>query len=249
MLFRSRLSNGASPSAAPTATTGGPRVDTTALPPSFTGVTAPSQFNLSPNTISQMSTPPAPSAVKPAGPDFGGLYQPLTDYSKDYAALYQDPTGAAQRGMEQYKALIGEDVMRPKLEKKLAEMEAKSAKAEEQAPWMALARAGLGMAAGKSPFALQNIAEGATMGLEDYNKAKDKLESAREKQFDLQARMAQAQRAEQIAAATHGLQSEEHIKAQNHADKLAELGYKANREAANQKNKIDAFEAVNKGKL
>lgn len=39
-----------------------------------------------------------------------------------------------------------------------------------QAGWMALARAGFGAAAGKSPFALQNIAEGAIQGAEQYGK-------------------------------------------------------------------------------
>ena len=131
---------------------------------------------------------------------------------------------AIQQQKDAYKKMGVESNFYEDQAKKLQEQRDELAKDKTQAGWMALARAGLGMAAGKSPFALQNIAEGATMGLEDYNKAKDKLESAREKQFDLQARMAQAQRAEQIAAATHGLQSEEHIKAQNHADKLAELG-------------------------
>ena len=60
--------------------------------------------------------------------------------------------------------------------------------------------------------------------------------------------MAQAKRAEDVAAATFGSQSEQFIKAQNQANKLAELSYKTNREAANQKNKIDAFDAVQKGK-
>ena len=236
-------------STAPTATVGGPRVDNTQLPPSFTGINAPSQFNVSPNAVNQMSAPPVAPVAKAAGPDLGGLYQPLKDYSSEYAALYQDPAGAAERDMARYNAMIGKDTLRPELEKKLAKMEERAAKTEEQAPWMALAKAGLGMAAGKSPYALQNIAEGATMGLKDYSDAKDKLETTRDKQFDLQARIAQSQRAEQVAAATYGLNSEQHIKAQNQANKLAELGYKTNREALNQKNKIDAFEAVNKGKL
>ena len=224
----------------------------TAIPLPGTGKIQPQPAAQTVATNVSPNLPPAANAApaKPGASDLGigGLYQPLKDYSSDYAALYQDPKGAAEAAMERYKTMIGTDTMRPQLEEKLKKMEERSAKQEQQAPWMALARAGLGMAAGKSQFALQNIAEGATMGLKDYNDAKDKLETAREKQFELQARMSQAQRAEQIAAATHGLQSEEHIKAQNQANKLAELGYKANREAANQKNKIDAFEAVNKGK-
>jgi len=245
-----QLTNSAAPiSTAPTAITGGPRVDTTQLPSSFTGIGVPSQLGVSPSAVNQMSPPPAAPTAKPSGPDFGGLYQPLKDYSSDYAALYQDPAGAAEKDMARYNAMIGEDKLRPELEKKLAKMEERAAKTEEQAPWMALTKAGLGMAAGKSPYALQNIAEGATMGLKDYSDTKDKLETTRDKQFDLQARISQSQRAEQVAAATYGLNSEQHIKAQNQANKLAELGYKTNREALNQKNKIDAFEAVNKGKL
>jgi hypothetical protein len=237
---------------APIATPGGPRVDSTQLPQSITGIGSPSQFQPSPNALSAMTPPQGgqdagPANVPGAG-GMGGLYQPLPDYSAEYAKLHQDPAGAAEAGMDKYRTMIGTDTMRPQLEEKLKKMEERSTKQEEQAPWMALARAGLGMAAGKSRYALQNIAEGATMGMEDYAKAKDKFETAREKQFDIQAKLSQAKRAEDIAAATYGLKSEETIKAQNHSDKLAELSYKYTRDAANQKNKIDAYEATSKDK-
>jgi len=237
---------------APTAQTGGPRVDSTQLPQSITGIGSPSQFQPSPNALNAMTPPQGGQGAGPAnGPGAGGaggLYQPLPDYSAEYAKLHQDPAGAAEAGMDKYRTMIGTDTMRPQLEEKLKKMEERSTKQEEQAPWMALARAGLGMAAGKSRYALQNIAEGATMGMEDYAKAKDKFETAREKQFDIQAKLSQAKRAEDIAAATYGLKSEETIKAQNHSDKLAELSYKYTRDAANQKNKIDAYEATSKDK-
>ena len=242
---------------APTATTGGPREVTTGLPKSFTGIEAPSQFGPSISAMNQMATPPAPSAptvTKPTGPDFGGLYQPLPDYSKQYADLYQDPTGMAEKEMAKYKKLIGEDTMRPKLEEKLTKMEERAAKMEEQSPWLALAKAGFEMASarpeyGKGQSAIADIARGAGVGIKDYADARDKLETLRDKQFDVQAKLAQSKRAEDIAAATHGIKSEEFIKAQNQSNKLAELGYKYTRDAANQKNKIDAFEAVQKGKL
>lgn len=41
---------------------------------------------------------------------------------------------------------------------------------KDQAAWMALAKAGFGMAAGKSQFALSNIAEGAGIGLDQYGR-------------------------------------------------------------------------------
>jgi hypothetical protein len=249
------LTNKSAPVApSPTATTGGPRMDTTELPKSFTGMGETTQFGPSITAMNQMTTPPAPAATKPAGPDFGGLYQPLTDYSKEYAALYQDPTGMAEKEMARYKSLIGEDTMRPKLEEKLAKMEERANKMEEQAPWMALAKAGFEMASsrpeyGKGQSAIADIARGAGVGVKEYGAAREKLEASREKQFDLQAKLAQAKRAEDVAAATFGTNSEQFIKAQNQANKLAELSYKTSREAANQKNKIDAFEAVQKGKL
>ena len=239
-------------SSAPTATTGGPRVSAEqGLPSSFTGIDQSSQFQPSPNALTQMNqppAPPAPSATGVARDPLGSLYKPLADRSADYDVLMRDEASAAENAMAKYKQIMGDDPMRPQLEEKLKKMEERSAKQEEQAPYMALIRAGFGMASGKSPYALQNIAEGATMGFEDYNKAKDKLETSREKQFDIQSRLAQAKRAEDIAATTHGLKSEEFIKAQNQANKLAKLGYQTNLEAANQKNKIDAYEAITKNK-
>jgi hypothetical protein len=198
--------------------------------------------------MNQPTAPPAPSATGVARDPLGSLYKPLADRSADYDAFMRDEASAAENAMAKYKHSMGDDPMRPQLEEKLRKMEERSAKQEEQAPYMALIRAGFGMASGKSPYALQNIAEGATMGFEDYNKAKDKLETSREKQFDIQSRLAQAKRAEDIAATTHGLKSEEFIKAQNQANKLAKLGYQTNLEATNQKNKIDAYEAITKNK-
>jgi hypothetical protein len=60
----------------------------------------------------------------------------------------------------------------------------KLAKSEEQAPWMALAKAGFAMASGKSQFGLQNLAEGAGVGLADLTAAKDKLETRRDQLED-----------------------------------------------------------------
>jgi hypothetical protein len=60
----------------------------------------------------------------------------------------------------------------------------KLAKSEEQAPWMALAKAGFATAAGKSQFGLQNLAEGAGAGLADLTAAKDKLETRRDQLED-----------------------------------------------------------------
>jgi hypothetical protein len=50
-----------------------------------------------------------------------------------------------------------------------------------QSKWDALIAAGLAMAAGKSPNALQNIAEGGIKGLQAYNESKDKFLASQEK--------------------------------------------------------------------
>ena len=48
---------------------------------------------------------------------------------------------------------------------------------KEQAAWMALAKAGFGMAAGKSQFALSNLAEGAMQGLDQYGRDLKEIKS------------------------------------------------------------------------
>ena len=68
--------------------------------------------------------------------------------------------------------------------KDLVSRREKLAKSEEQAPWMALAKAGFAMASGKSQFGLQNLAEGAGVGLADLTAAKDKLETRRDQLED-----------------------------------------------------------------
>jgi len=74
---------------------------------------------------------------------------------------------------------------------------------------MALAEAGLGMAAGNSPFALQNIATGGMQGVKSLQAAKERAATAEEKRFDLEAKIAESQRAEQVAALNYGAESKQ----------------------------------------
>lgn len=157
------------------------------------------------------------------------------------------PTAEAER--DRFKTLVGENAGLAALTERLGKMESKAAQEEERAPWMALARAGLGMAAGKSRSAVQNIAEGATAGLADYAAAKDKLAAAEEKRFALQSQLAQAQRAEDLAAAKFGEDSVQHIKAQNRATDLAALTAKTNIETTNASNELKAKEATAKNAI
>jgi hypothetical protein len=181
------------------------------------------------------------SAMPSAAPSKIGRveYVAPTDYSGEYDEMLR-PEISAQEAMNKYQGLMGTDVGRQKLNERLAAMETRAAKEEEQAPWMALAKAGLGMAGGRSQFAVQNIAEGAQAGLKDFADARERLANKEEKRFNIQAQLAQAERAEQVAAATYGLQSEEAVKARNEANRLAKLGYKANLASDKAKGEFEA---------
>lgn len=165
-----------------------------------------------------------------------------------YERLKEKPVSAEEE-MARYKTMIGENEGLAGLKTRLTGMEDKAAREEEQAPWMALARAGLAMAAGKSANALQNIAEGAGVGLSDYTAAKERLANKEEKRFDLQTRMAQAERAEQIAAATFGENSAQHIKAQNRATELAAQNARVTAESTNASNALKAEDTNARNKL
>ena len=187
-------------------------------------------------TIDQSRSTPAPTGIQRVA------YQPGEDYTADYEKQIR-PGETAQEAMAKYQGLLGTDVGREKLNERLAAMEAKAAKEEEQAPWMALARAGLGMAAGKSQFALQNIAAGGAEGLKDLAESKARLQASEEKRFAIQSQLAQADRAEKVAAATYGLNSEEATKAHNEKVRLAQLGAKQERATANAKGAFEADKA------
>jgi hypothetical protein len=121
---------------------------------------------------------------------------------------------------KEFRDVVGEDPMQKALMQRMEKMDASAAKQAEQAPWMALAQAGFGMAAGKSPFALQNIAAGAIEGVKSYGDARDKMTSLEEKRFSLMADMAKAQRAEQLAIASKGVDSRDAQLAREQQERL-----------------------------
>jgi hypothetical protein len=138
-------------------------------------------------------------------------------------SLLEDADGLAEKKMARYKQMVGEDPERARLEELTRKYESGAGEQERIAPWMALAKAGFTMAGGKSPFAVQNLSEGAVAGLADYAQAKDKLDKLTEKQIDIRSKMQQARRAEDIAGATYGLNSEAAVEARNAQVKLKDL--------------------------
>jgi hypothetical protein len=218
----------------------GPQMSPSLLPPDPAAMTLPTDINTVRN-LSNTGGAPVPEAPvvapkamgynpsAPAEPPMRG-YQPTnfsvpdvtyTDMPSADAAFsgLQRPELTAEEYMAQMKKLVGANTGLAGLKDKLAGMEAKAAGEEEQAPWMALMQAGLGMAAGTSPYALSNIAAGGIEGLKGYTAAKQRLDEKQEKRFALESQIAQAEHAEQVASAKYGAESAQADKARN--DKIA----------------------------
>ena len=122
--------------------------------------------------------------------------------------------------MKQYREVTGENKGIGALQNRLSEREARLAKEEDRAPWLALMQAGLATMAGTSPFAMSNIGQGGVAGLQAYTRSMNKLEDAKDKSFDIQAKLEDAHRAEELAAAKYGLES---VQADKKAKQVAQL--------------------------
>jgi hypothetical protein len=172
----------------------------------------------------RVETPPTTQAVTPPVDVTTPMQGPApTSQQAGIEGLLEDTDGLAEKRMTRYKQMVGEDPERGRLEELARKYETGAAEQERMAPWMALAKAGFSMAGGKSPFAVQNLAEGAQAGLADYVQARDRLDKLTEKQIDIRTKMQQARRAEDIAATTYGLNSEAAIEARNAQVKLKDL--------------------------
>ena len=104
---------------------------------------------------------------------------------------------------------LGPDTARAEGLARIAKMEEQAQKQKDMAPWMALAEAGLGIAAGSSPFALQNIGTGALLGVKSYGAAQKEYQSQLEKANALRTEVAKAERAEKVAIGKFGADSKE----------------------------------------
>jgi hypothetical protein len=134
---------------------------------------------------------------------------------------------------DEYKAVLGTDPTLAGRQEKLAKMEARAKRMEDMAPGMAMLEAGLGIAAGTSPFALANIGKGAMAGVKSYGDAQNKLADLEEKRFSLDTELAKQQRAEQMAAITFGDRSRQHTEEMNKTVMLTKAKDKLTRDIAN----------------
>lgn len=122
--------------------------------------------------------------------------------------------------MKEYREAAGENKGIGALQNRLSEREARLAKEEDRAPWLALMQAGLATMAGTSPNAMSNIGQGGVAGLQAYTHSMNKLEDAKDKSFEIQAKLEDAQRAEELAAAKYGVES---VQADKKAKQTARL--------------------------
>lgn len=138
-------------------------------------------------------------------------------------SLLEKTEGVAEAEMDRYNKMMGDNPERAKLEALTKKYETGAVEQERMAPWMALARAGFTMAGGRSPFAIQNLSEGAVAGLTDYAQAKDRLDRLNERQIDIRSKLLQVDETRKSAAATYGLNSEAAIRARNAQKELKQI--------------------------
>lgn len=143
------------------------------------------------------------------------------------ADSYED---ALRKRMGIYKEFMGTNEDRDKLNKKIEAMEARAARQEEMAPWMALTEAGFETMRGTSPFALANFGAGAGAGLKSYGAAQDRLANLEEKRYALMNEAAKADREEKRAAITFGENSYQHQAAMDQKDRIANMNAALKRE-------------------
>jgi hypothetical protein len=178
------------------------------------------QSTVPPTRTRPVVNPNAPEA-EAVNPD---VTKPMPGPAKSgIDSLLEKTDGVAESEMDRYDKMMGVNPERAKLEALTKKYETGAGEQERTAPWMALAKAGFTMAGGKSPFAVQNLSEGAVAGLADYAQAKDRLDKLNEKQIDIRSKLLQVDEARKSAAATYGLNSEAAIKTRNAQVKLKDM--------------------------
>jgi hypothetical protein len=162
------------------------------------------------------SRTPYAQAIQPSAPAVGAGAPP----AQQAQPQQEERDQSLSDYMKQYREAAGENKGIGALQNRLSEREARLAKEEDRIPGMALMQAGIAMMAGPSSNAMTNIAHGLMSGSQTYINSMNKLEDAKDKSFDIQAKLEEAQRAEELAAAKYGLES---VQADKKAKQTARL--------------------------
>lgn len=185
-------------------------------------ITEPSGGGATPESIAAMKQQETADAQTKALQDKQKDLQNMLKQSTTGAKATSTGTKSLADYAKEFSNVVGEDPFQAKLMDRMDKMDTAAAEQAKQAPWMALATAGLGMAAGTSPYALKNISEGALAGVKSYGDAKEKMAALEEKRFGLMADIAKAKRAEQLAIASKGADSRDAQLARDQAERLTD---------------------------
>ena len=160
--------------------------------------------------VTYMLTPNGPVAVdengNPPPPEVTDKITEELTVTEPAPAPKSDEDIARER-MDMYKNLLGEDEGLTSIESRLEKIEGRAKNREDQALNDALIRGGLGMAAGQSQNFLENLATGATAGIDSYDKSLDDMRDSEKEIFAIEVELNKAKRAEQIAIASKGIDS------------------------------------------
>jgi hypothetical protein len=171
------------------------------------------------NKISGNNTPPNP--VKQVIEGATGkkedeiVMAPEVDVKEDMFAFDKRPENVADIERKRYKEIYGDDPFIKRGQTRLEAMDKRAKTLEDQNLGMALMAAGFKGMQGTSPFALVNLGAGAEAGLKQYADTQKQLVDLDEKRFNVDAKIAEAQRAVENAAITQGFRSEDYNKASN----------------------------------
>jgi hypothetical protein len=126
----------------------------------------------------------------------------------DYESLKISDTAAfGDKAAASHRARMGTDPFAARQQEKLAALEADIGGSDD-ALNMALIRGGLGMAGGESQNFLSNLTTGVGAGVDAFVSEDDKQAKQQADLFALQTEIARAARAEEVAIATTGTNSE-----------------------------------------
>lgn len=141
----------------------------------------------------------APGASTPSVDDakrLSGQFLDTKTLRSDLEKFYKDEEAAVEASRRRRNEGKPEGKAYSKYEELLAKEEAGAAKEKDEALGVAIFKAGLGMMAGSSPNAFENIGKGAMAGLDEYSGAmKDMKKAAKERQKAM-GEIEQARRAE-----------------------------------------------------
>jgi hypothetical protein len=140
---------------------------------------------------------------------------------KDY--FKKRPEDVAETERDRYKQMYGDDPFVKRSQTRLESMDKRAKSMDDSNLGLALMSAGFKTMQGTSPYALANIGAGAEAGVKSYGDTQKQLAELDEKRFNVDSKIADAERAVKLAAMQHGFKSEEYNKASNDLAKIENI--------------------------